>query len=340
MLSTSGLSRPVFLAAILFCLTPWCSPPIALALGIALALLLANPYAKVGRTASRLLLQASVVLLGFSMNFGVVVRAGAEGAVLAAATIALTLALGFAIGRLLAINGRTSTLISGGTAICGGSAIAALAAVIGAAEGEIAVAIGTVFILNAVGLYLFPVLGHALELSPEQFGVWAAVSIHDVSSVVGAATSYGSPVALETATAVKLSRALWIVPLTLGVLAVMRWRESRARAAATVNGALEGDASTASGATAAPRAAVQIPWFIGFFLLASLSRSLLPAIEEYVPLIKQLATIGLSLTLFLIGASISLPTLRAVGWRPMAQGVILWIFISAVTLGVVLLGLV
>lgn len=341
--AATGLSRPVFLAAILFCLTPWCSPALALAMGIAFALLLPNPYAKAGRKASRLLLQASVVLLGFSMNFGVVMRAGAEGAVLAAATIVVTLALGFVIGRLLAINGRTSTLISGGTAICGGSAIAALSAVIGAAEAEIAVAIGTVFILNAIGLYLFPLLGHALELTPEQFGVWAAISIHDVSSVVGAATAFGSPVALETATAVKLSRALWIVPLTLAALAVVRWREARLRAAVGETGR---DASDdpgdrhSSGTSLAPaRAPIQIPWFIGFFLLASLTRSLVPALEEFVPLIKQLATIGLSLTLFLIGASISLPTLRAVGWRPMAQGVLLWIFISVATLAVVLSGL-
>ncbi len=210
--SKDRLAGLVFLLAAALCLTPWGSPPIALALGIALALLISNPFGKEAKKLSGPLLRIAVVLLGFTMDLKVVLNAGANGAVFAAVTIVSTLTLGWALGRALKIAPRTSTLISTGTAICGGSAIAAVGAVLGAAEGEMSVALGAVFMLNAVALYLFPFIGHALNLSEQQFGTWAGVAIHDISSVVGAATVYG-PGALATATAVKLSRALWIVPL-------------------------------------------------------------------------------------------------------------------------------
>ncbi len=215
------IRRHLWLAGALFCLTPWSSPPLALALGILLALVV--PEALPGRMKglSRLLLQASVVLLGFGMDLRTVLRAGAAGMAFAAATIVLTLVLGRVSGKWLGVGEKTSILISAGTAICGGSAIAAVSTVIGAEEEEISVAIGTVFILNGAALYLFPPLGRMLGLSQEQFGTWAGISIHDISSVVGASSVYGLA-ALGRATAVKLARALWIAPLSLA--AALLWR--------------------------------------------------------------------------------------------------------------------
>jgi uncharacterized integral membrane protein (TIGR00698 family) len=280
---------------------------------MAFALLLANPYAAESKKASNILLRTSVVLLGFSMDLGVVLRAGAEGLPFAAATICGTLVLGWLLGRALKIRARTSALIASGTAICGGSAIAAVGSVLGAEEGEMSVAIGTVFLLNAVALYTFPLFGHALHLSQAQFGTWAGVAIHDISSVVGAAQVYGSQ-ALQHATAVKLSRALWIVPLSLG-------------AAAAYKVYTHGAERTA--------AKVQIPWFIGLFVLASLARSLFPPIAALAPNIAVVAKIGFTLTLFLIGSGLSKKNLKAVGWKPLAQGVALWVFISITSLIVI-----
>ena len=198
----------------MFCCTPWSSPGVALALGLAFALTLENPYREKGSRYVRMLLQTSVVLLGFGMDIAAVFRVGMHGLVFAALTIFATFTLGYWLARLLEINRKTSLLISAGTAICGGSAIAAVGAAVEAEPGEMSVAMGTVFLLNAVALYLFPVLGHLLGLTQDQFGTWAGVAIHDVSSVAGAGAAYGEE-ALRTATVVKLSRVLWIVPVTL-----------------------------------------------------------------------------------------------------------------------------
>ena len=198
------------------CLVLWASPPTALVAGILFALLIGHPFAHWNHNVTKWLLQICVVLLGFGMNLPVVLRLGLNGSVFAAATIGATLLLGWWVGRRLALDKKTTTLISVGTAICGGSAIAAVSSVIAASEAEIAVSIGTIFLLNAVALYIFPLAGHLLHLSQAQFGLWAGVAIHDISSVVGAGMSYG-PDALATATAVKLSRTLWIVPLTLAL---------------------------------------------------------------------------------------------------------------------------
>jgi uncharacterized integral membrane protein (TIGR00698 family) len=303
-----------FLIAAVFCLTPWASPPIALAAGAVFALTLENPFARQSRKVSKLLLQGCIVFLGFGMDLHTVLRAGAGGLVLAAGTIFTTLALGWLLGRILKIAPRTSMLISAGTAICGGSAIAAVGSVIGGLDAEMTVALGTVFILNAVALYLFPILGHALHLSQTQFGTWAGVAIHDISSVVAAAACYGLP-ALRVATAVKLSRALWIVPVSL--------------VAATAFGSPAGRGGTAKGR-------LQVPWFIAFFLLASVVRSVIPAIAEAAPALTHMATLGLTMTLFLIGASLSRPTLRSVGWHPLLQGALLWLFISTASLLIIL----
>ena len=310
-------ARAAFLLLAAACLTPWVGPPTSLAAGVALAILVGNPFAAESRRVSKPLLQASVVFLGFGMDLPSVLRAGAGGAGFAAGTILLTLGLAAVVGRWLKVGRDASALIGGGTAICGGSAIAALSGVIAADEAAISVAMGTVFVLNAVALYLFPPLGHLLGLTQVQFGTWAGVAIHDVSSVVGASGVYGRQ-ALETATAVKLSRALWIVPVCVvaGVLHRRRLAKVGTESAAAMK--------------------TPIPWFIGLFLLASVARTLVPGVRSAAPVLTLLATHGLTLTLFLIGAGLSAATLRKTGWRPLAQGLILWGFISGLSLAVIL----
>jgi uncharacterized integral membrane protein (TIGR00698 family) len=294
----------LFVALLVFCVTPWASPPIALALGLALALTIGNPFA--GRTSkpTKLLLQASVVGLGFGMNLQKVVEAGRAGILFTITTIAGTLLLGYLLGRALGIHRTTSHLISSGTAICGGSAIAAVGPVINATDEEMSVALGTVFILNSIALFAFPPLGHQLHLTQTQFGVWAAVAIHDTSSVVGAAARYGAE-ALQIATTVKLARALWIVPLTIGTAFAFKRRSAK----------------------------IAIPWFILWFLVASLIRTYTSGPWDVV---VQVARVGLTVTLFLIGAGLSRKSIAAVGARPLVLGVILWIVISVVSLGAVM----
>ena len=302
-----------YLVGLVFCFTPWGSPGAALALGLVFALTLGNPWRERGSHYVRWLLQASVVLLGFGMDFLAVLRTGAHGLLFAAATILGTLTLGWLLARALYIGRKTSLLISAGTAICGGSAIAAVGSAVDADKGEMSVAMGTVFLLNAVALYLFPVLGHLLHLSPEQFGTWAGVAIHDVSSVVGAASAYGGA-ALGIATVVKLSRVLWIVPLTLAAA----WWFHR------------GDDGETPDRRPAP------PWFIGGFLLASLAAGYSPLLGQWAPALTRVARLGFSFTLFCIGAGLSREALKAVGWRPLLQAFLLWLFIGSASLAVVL----
>jgi uncharacterized integral membrane protein (TIGR00698 family) len=308
--------QTIFIVAAALCLTPWVSPPLALAMGSVLALTHENPFAHLGKKVSAKLLQICVVFLGFGMDLPVVLRTGIHGAALAAATIATTLGLGWALGKRLGIDRKVSALISAGTAICGGSAIAAVGSVIGVGEGEISVAMGTVFILNAAALYVFPVVGQALGLTQVQFGTWAGIAIHDISSVVGASAHYGLD-ALQTGTAVKLSRALWIIPVSLAAATVFQSRRDRRQAVTN------------------PKPTVRLPWFIGFFLLASVARSFVPGMAGISTILGRVATTGLTLTLFLIGAGLSMKTLRAVGWRPFLQGILLWLFISVVSLLVI-----
>jgi uncharacterized integral membrane protein (TIGR00698 family) len=288
-----------FAALLLFCLTPWASPPIALALGLALALTVGNPFPRQSAKATRILLQMSVVGLGFGMDFGRVIEAGRTGLVFTIITIAGTLALGYVVGRAMRISRGTTHLISSGTAICGGSAIAAVGPVIGASEEEMSVSLGTVFVLNAIALFVFPVIGHQLALTQMQFGVWSAIAIHDTSSVVGAAAAYGAE-ALQVATTVKLTRALWIIPLTIATAFAFRRHATK----------------------------IAIPWFILFFLLASIVRTTVEANPAVWETLVRLARIGLTVTLFLIGASLSRASLARVGIRPLLLGVALWITIS------------
>jgi uncharacterized integral membrane protein (TIGR00698 family) len=298
-------SRVLFFLLLAFCLTPWCSPPIALALGLALALTLGSPFKTSKLT--KLLLQASVVGLGFGMNLQKVVAAGKTGLLFTIATIAGTLLLGTLLGRAMRMSAGTAHLISSGTAICGGSAIAAVGPVIGASDEEMSVSLGTIFILNAIALFVFPVIGHALGLTQTQFGVWAAIAIHDTSSVVGAASSYGAD-ALQIATTIKLTRALWIVPLAIGTALAFRRRSTRAA----------------------------LPWFILFFVLASVVRTYVAAPQQVWETLVNLARVGLTVTLFLIGSALSRRSIATVGARPLLLGITLWIVISAAGLWAVM----
>ena len=299
----------VFFILIVACLTPFASPPIALALGLILAFTIGNPFPEQTQKTTKILLQASVVLLGFGMNLTAVVNAGKNGILFTIATIFGTLILGYIIGKLLKINEKISALISSGTAICGGSAIAAVAPAIDADSEETSVSLGTVFILNSIALFIFPFIGHALNLTENQFGVWSAIAIHDTSSVVGAAAKYGDE-ALQIATTVKLARALWIAPVALLFAFLYRSKNT--------------DKKTK----------IAIPWFIFLFLLATVIRTYTPA--EIPPSIfdslVNLAKAGLTVTLFLIGASLSRETLKKVGIKPFIQGVLLWLIISLVSL--------
>jgi uncharacterized integral membrane protein (TIGR00698 family) len=292
-----------YIALILLCLAPFISPPIALALGLAAALTIGPPFPTHRGKITRILLQASVVGLGFGMNFSQVLEAGRDGILFTIVTIFGTLALGYLLGKLLKVEFKTSHLISCGTAICGGSAIAAVAPVIEAEEDQISVSLGTVFILNSLALFIFPLLGAAFHLTQHQFGIWSAIAIHDTSSVVGAAAKYGEE-ALQIATTIKLARALWIAPVAM--LTAWFFSEKSAR--------------------------FYIPLFILLFLLASVTRTYVPLPEAFYETIVFLAKKGLTVTLFLIGASLSIKTIKSVGIKPLIQGVILWIVISVVSL--------
>jgi uncharacterized integral membrane protein (TIGR00698 family) len=292
----------------ILCASGVISPPLALALGLLYGLSFAHPYEADSRNLSKFLLQASVVGLGFGMNLHEVLRAGRSGFFYTAATISFALILGLLAGRLLRVNQTASILISVGTAICGGSAIAAVAPIIEASDEEIAISLGTVFILNSVALFVFPPLGWSLRLTQQQFGLWAALAIHDTSSVVGATARYG-PVALVVGTTVKLTRALWIVPVAIGAAVLKR-----------------------------SRSPIQWPWFILFFCLAAVASTYLPALSNYWHLLSNLGRLGLTATLFLIGTGISRATLRRVGMPPLLQGVVLWILVGVTSLWLIFAG--
>jgi len=293
----------IFLLAFVFCLSPLISPSIALVMGLVIAQFVGHPYLHLNHKATHILLQVSVVGLGFGMNVSNALKAGKEGILFTVVSIIATLTVGFLMGKGLKIEKKTSFLISAGTAICGGSAIAAISPVIKAEEKQISVALGTIFILNSIALVLFPVIGHAMHLSQTQFGLWAAIAIHDTSSVVGAASKYGSH-ALEVATTVKLARALWIIPVTFLSTFIFKNKGSK----------------------------VKIPYFIGLFILAMIVNTYVPIIQPYTHYAVAVAKAGLTLTLFLIGCGLSRKVLQSVGIKPLLQGVVLWIGISAAAL--------
>lgn len=301
------LDKLLFAALLVFVAipSPYSSPAVALVLGAIFGLMRPHPFLRESRKTSKLLLQASVVGLGFGMNLHQVLRAGASGFGYTAVGIAFALAVGMALAKMLMVDQRAGYLISVGTAICGGSAIAAVGPVLDASDEEMSVSIGTVFLLNAAGLILFPILGHRLGLSEAAFGLWSALAIHDTSSVVGASAQYGA-IALAIATTVKLARALWIVPVTLGTAAV-RHKGGQGKK-------------------------IDWPWFILFFLFAALLNTYIPAGHGAFSWLTFLAKIGLTITLFLIGSGISRESLRRVGVRPLAQGVLLWIVVAVFSL--------
>jgi len=305
--------KAVFIFCILFSISPWGSPPIALALGLILAFTVGSPFPELSGKPTKYLLQASVVLLGFGMDLSAIVKAGKDGVVFTIITIFGTLILGYLVGKLLKVEDKTSSLISSGTAICGGSAIAAVAPAIDADTEEISVSLGTVFVLNSIALFVFPLIGHAFGLSQSQFGIWAAIAIHDTSSVVGAGQAYGAE-AMAVATTVKLARALWIAPVALLFMFVYRSRQTETKAK------------------------ISIPWFIFLFVGATAVRTYAPpwVLPSIFDSLVNLAKAGMTVTLFLIGASLSRKTLKAVGVRPLLQGVILWVVISITALAAVL----
>lgn len=300
----------LFIALIFACLTPIGSPPVALALGLLLAFTVGNPFPVLAGKPSKYLLQASVVLLGFGMDLGAIYKAGKDGILFTIATIFGTLILGYLVGKALNVRSKTSALISSGTAICGGSAIAAVGPAINAEHEEMSVSLGTVFILNSIALFLFPLIGHGVGLTENQFGIWSAIAIHDTSSVVGASQAYGEQ-ATTVATTVKLARALWIAPVALLFAFLYRKADSDSKAK------------------------LAVPWFILVFIGAAAIRTYAPPdvlIPSIFDSLVNLAKAGMTVTLFLIGASLSPRTLKAVGVRPLLQGVFLWIVISAVSL--------
>lgn len=296
------VSKVVFFAGILLAASGFISPPFALLGGLLYGLILAHPYLVESRSLSKTLLQASVVALGFGMNLHEVVRAGRSGFVYTAVGIAATMLLGIYLGHVLAVRRKVSFLLTVGTAICGGSAIAAVAPITHATDEEIAVSLGTVFLLNSIALLLFPPVGYLLHLTQPQFGLWTALAIHDTSSVVGAAAKYGNE-ALAIGTTVKLARALWILPVALVTAYKMK-----------------------------SKASVQWPWFIAFFCLAAFANTYLPQFASAYPFLSRLGRIGLTVTLYLIGTGLSKATLKQVGHKPLMQGVLLWAVVAIVSL--------
>jgi uncharacterized integral membrane protein (TIGR00698 family) len=302
------VSKNVFFAGLILAASGFLSPPFALAAGLVYGFTFVHPYHLDAKRLSRLLLQVSVVGLGFGMDLQQVLRVGRSGFLYTAASITFAMLLGWGLGKILNVKKKISFLISAGTAICGGSAIAAVAPISGANEEEIAVSLGTVFMLNSVALLAFPAIGSALHLTQTQFGLWSALAIHDTSSVVGATAKFGA-IALAVGTTVKLARALWIVPLSIGTAMA---NKSKAR--------------------------IQWPWFILFFCLATLANTYVHTFQPFYPDLKRLGVIGLTVTLFLIGTGLSKRTLREVGTRPLLQGVLLWIVIAIGSLVIIRTG--
>jgi uncharacterized integral membrane protein (TIGR00698 family) len=313
-------ARSIFFLGLLLAGSGLVSPPVALVGGIAFGFTVVHPYRKEASSLAKLLLQISVILIGFGINLQQVVHAGKSGFLYSAISICSAVVLGLLLGKLFDVGGKASYLITLGTAICGGSAIAAIAPIMDANEEEISVSMGTVFLLNSVALLLFPLIGWWLHLSQNQFGLWAALAIHDTSSVVGAAAKYG-PQALAIGTTVKLARALWIVPVSLITAAYMGRVVRR-------------------GGRTEHQAGVNVPWFIFLFVAASLLSTYLPRFMGTYLDLNRLGKAGLTATLFLIGTSLSKKTLQAVGIKPFLQGVSLWILLGMASLIAVDMGLI
>ncbi len=303
-------SKNLFFIGIILAATGIFSPGVALLGGLVYGMTTVHHFHIESKSLSKFLLQASVVCLGFGMQLQQVVKVGRSGFLYTAIGITFALTVGTLLGRMLKVGGIQSFLISAGTAICGGSAIAALGPVLQADEEAMTVSMGTIFVLNSVALLLFPFVGHLLHLSQTQFGLWAALAIHDTSSVVGASAKYGA-VALGIGTTVKLARALWIIPVSLAAAAFTR-----------------------------SRAKVQWPWFILYFCAAAVMNTYVHLFAPLYPVLNNLGKAGLTVTLFLIGTSINPSTLRNVGVRPMVQGIVLWAIVASLSLWAIRSGLI
>jgi uncharacterized integral membrane protein (TIGR00698 family) len=303
-------TKNLFFVGLIVAASGLISPPLALLAGLIYGLSFVHPYHLDAKRLSAFLLQASIVGLGFGMNLHEVVRAGRSGFVYTAISISSALLIGILIGYFFRVRGTASLLISAGTAICGGSAIAAVGPVVNAGEEDMAVSLGTVFVLNSVALFLFPVIGYALHLTQDQFGLWSALAIHDTSSVVGATAKYGAE-ALIVGTTIKLARALWIVPVALALAFLKRGK-----------------------------AKVKWPWFILLFCLAAVASTYVPVLSPVYPKLSALGKAGLTVTLYLIGSGISRSTLKQVGVRPLLQGVVLWAIVGTVSLLLIRFGLI
>jgi len=304
MLQKKLLLQLLFLALAVLSFSPLISPPIALLFGI----LFVNIFGKVLETDRfvKKLLQYSIIGLGFGINLNTAIEAGSQGFLFTVSTIALVMIFGLFLAKILKIDKTIAQLISAGTAICGGSAIAAVAPILKANSKQTSVALGIVFVLNAVALFIFPEIGHFFNLNQNQFGIWSAIAIHDTSSVVGAASKYGNE-ALQIATTVKLARALWIIPLAF-LISIFTKSEGK----------------------------IKIPYFIGFFVLAILAGTYLPFLQNFNTIISEISRDTLKVALFLIGAGLSLQNLKNIGIKPLLLGIILWIFISSISLYAVL----
>lgn len=289
----------IFIILAALCLTPFISSPVALALGFGLVVFIGNPFEKHLHRYIHLLLQVSIIGLGFGLKLDEALQAGKSGFVLIIASILTVMTAGYILGRVFKLEKKLSYLISAGTAICGGSAIAAVSPIIKPATKEISLGLAIIFTLNSIALFVYPAIGHVLQLSQEEFGLWCAVGIHDTSSVVGAAGKYGDE-ALKIATTVKLARALWIIPVSVITMFIFKNKESK----------------------------IKIPWFIGWFILAILLNTYFPVFETFSSSVTAMAKSGLNLTLFFIGSTLSLQTLKTIDIKPLAAAVILWIIIS------------
>lgn len=307
-----NLKKIIFL--LLLAVSVFVSPAVALFAGIVLALFVGNPYGALSKKVSKYLLQAAVVGLGFGMNLHESLAAGKDGIIFTIVSVTGVMVIGYSIGRMMGILPKLSYLISAGTAICGGSAIAAISPVVKADDNETSISLAVIFTLNAIALFIFPPIGEMLGLTQNQFGLWAAIAIHDTSSVVGAASIYGEE-ALKVATTVKLTRALWIIPLSIVSIFIFA-RQNRNQ---------EGE-----------KTKINIPWFIFLFILAMVISTYISLPEGLLEVIKVASHKALSVTLFLIGCGLSVASIKKVGFKPVLLGVILWIIISVVTLFVVL----
>jgi len=303
LLPSVKLSRIIYILLAFLCLFSFIKPAVALFSGLVFALIFGSPFPVFNKKISKYLLQASVVGLGFGMNFQESLSTGLDGIIFTVFSVVSVMVFGIFLGKWLKAGKVQSYLIASGTAICGGSAIAAVGPVAKASDHEMSISLATIFVLNAIALFIFPVMGHWLNMSQHQFGLWSAIAIHDTSSVVGAAATYGEE-ALKVATTVKLTRALWIIPLTVYTAFHFKSRDEK----------------------------ITIPWFILFFIIAMLVNTYLPVSKIVMHDIVAVSKQALTLTLFFIGAGLSRNALKTVGARPLITGIILWFFIAAISL--------